>query len=153
MLTPKKKPVPTSVSAIECFGLCYIFLLNYAKFLNASRSSLVLISQNSRTRPLSIFVAMRRHDFLLLLAFLAGINGGNGAAQPLRFLYPDRDDLDFLPGDVINLSYETNFTEPYLITWCMPGNASREQYIIIVNFFGLLTLSCRLRGYHKNPCG
>lgn len=71
---------------------------------------------------------MLRHDFLALLTFLAGINGGNGAAQPLRFLYPDRDDLDFLPGDVINLSYETNFTEPYLITWCMPGNASREQF-------------------------
>ncbi|KAG8163057.1 hypothetical protein KVR01_007535 [Diaporthe batatas] len=74
---------------------------------------------------------LRRH-LLPLLLFLAGISGGNGAAQPLRFLYPDRDDLEFLPGDVINLSYETNFTEPYLITWCRPGNVSRLEDTIRV---------------------
>lgn len=93
----------------------------------------MLISQSSRTCPLrlSIYVAMLRRSLLPLLPLLARINGGNGAAQPLRFLYPDRDDLDFLPGDVINLSYETNFTEPYLITWCRPGNASREQYRMV----------------------
>lgn len=76
---------------------------------------------------------MPPRDFLALLPLLAGIRGGNSAAQPIRVLYPDIDGLAFYPMDVINVPYETNFTEtpPYLYTWCVQGNASREQYHII----------------------
>lgn len=76
---------------------------------------------------------MLRRDFLPLLTLLAGITGGNSAAQPIRVLYPDTDGLAFYAKDVINVPYETNFTEPYLYTWCVQGNASREQYHIIPN--------------------
>ncbi|KAJ0109421.1 hypothetical protein J7T55_000346 [Diaporthe amygdali] len=70
---------------------------------------------------------MLRRDFLPLLTLLAGITGGNSAAQPIRVLYPDTDGLAFYAKDVINVPYETNFTEPYLYTWCVQGNASQAQ--------------------------
>ena len=76
---------------------------------------------------------MLRHDYLPLLPFLAGITGANSAAQPIRILYPDKDGILFYPMDVANVPYKTNFTEPYLYTWCVQGVANREQYHMVPN--------------------
>lgn len=76
---------------------------------------------------------MLRRDFLSLLTLLAAISGGNSAAQPIRILYPDRHGLEFYSEDAINVSYETNFTEPFLYVWCVQGNAKCEQYHMVWN--------------------
>lgn len=73
---------------------------------------------------------MLRRDFLSLLTLLAGINGGNSQGQPIRVLYPDRHGLEFYSEDAINVSYETNFTEPFLYVWCVQGVANREHHIL-----------------------
>lgn len=73
---------------------------------------------------------MLRRDFLSLLILLAGITRGNSEAQPIRILYPDRHGLEFYSEDVINVSYETSFTEPFLYVWCVQGVANREHHMI-----------------------
>lgn len=93
----------------------------------------MLLFSNFGHRQRSRFIAMLRRYFLPLLTLLAGINGVNSQAQPIRILYPDRHGLEFYSQDAINVSYETNFTEPYLYVWCSQGVASRKQYHIISN--------------------
>lgn len=49
------------------------------------------------------------------------------ADDPLRFLYPDDKGLDFHYLDRIDVSYESNFSAPFLFTWCGQGNAQEAQ--------------------------
>lgn len=49
------------------------------------------------------------------------------ADDPIRFLYPDEKGLEFHYLDRIDVSYESNFTAPYLYIWCGQGNAKQKQ--------------------------
>jgi hypothetical protein len=61
---------------------------------------------------------------LLLLLF-----GSRGALadDPIRFLYPDEEGLEFHYLDRVDVSYESNFSAPYLYIWCGQGNAKQKQ--------------------------
>ncbi|KAI7784573.1 hypothetical protein LA080_009810 [Diaporthe eres] len=61
----------------------------------------------------------------LLLVFCS-ISGAL-ADDPLQFLYPDEDGLEFHYLDRIDVSYESNFSAPFLFTWCGQGNAQEAQ--------------------------
>lgn len=61
----------------------------------------------------------------LLLVFCS-ISGAL-ADDPLQFLYPDKEGLEFHYLDRIDVSYESNFSAPFLFTWCGQGNAQEAQ--------------------------
>lgn len=61
----------------------------------------------------------------LLLLLCSG--RGTLADDPIRFLYPDKQGLEFHYLDRIDVSYESNFSAPFLFTWCNPGNAQEAQ--------------------------
>lgn len=62
-----------------------------------------------------------------LLLALCGVKGIFAADNPIRFLYPDEKGLEFHYLDRIDVSYETNFSAPYLYIWCGQGNAGQRQ--------------------------
>ncbi|KKY31574.1 hypothetical protein UCDDA912_g08495 [Diaporthe ampelina] len=49
------------------------------------------------------------------------------ADDPIRFLYPDEQGLEFHYLDRVDVSYESNFSAPFLFTWCGQGNAKQKQ--------------------------
>lgn len=49
------------------------------------------------------------------------------ADDPIRFLYPDEQGLEFHYLDRIDVSYESNFSAPFLFTWCAPGTTQIQQ--------------------------
>lgn len=49
------------------------------------------------------------------------------ADDPIRFLYPDKEGLEFHYLDRIDVSYQSNFSAPYLYIWCGQGNAKQKQ--------------------------
>lgn len=65
----------------------------------------------------------------LLLALCGIISGAPAAAadNPIRFLYPDEQGLEFHYLDRIDVAYESNFSAPYLYIWCGQGNAKQKQ--------------------------
>ncbi|KAG8162631.1 hypothetical protein KVR01_007109 [Diaporthe batatas] len=50
-----------------------------------------------------------------------------GDKDPIRFLYPAEEGLEFHYLDRVDVSYLSNFTEPYLYIWCGQGNAKQKQ--------------------------
>ncbi|POS81384.1 hypothetical protein DHEL01_v200218 [Diaporthe helianthi] len=62
-------------------------------------------------------------------ALLLALNGEKMvlADDPIRFLYPDKRGLEFHYLDRIDVSYESNFSAPYLYIWCGNGNARQKQ--------------------------
>lgn len=61
-----------------------------------------------------------------LLLVLCSIRGAL-ADDPLRFLYPDKEGLEYHYLDRIDVSYESNFSAPFLFTWCGQGNPQQAQ--------------------------
>lgn len=67
-----------------------------------------------------------RFTITTLLLALCSIRG-TLADDPLRFLYPDKEGLEFHYLDRIDVSYLSNFSAPFLFTWCGQGNAQQAQ--------------------------
>ena len=61
------------------------------------------------------------------LLFVSCCTTGVLADDPIQFLYPDEKGLEFHYLDRIDVSYESNFSAPFLFTWCGQGNAKLAQ--------------------------
>lgn len=61
-----------------------------------------------------------------LLLAVYGVRSAQ-ADDPIRILYPDEKGLEFHYLDRIDVSYESNFTAPYLYIWCGQGSAKQKQ--------------------------